>query len=117
MKFCKANEIPRLHRKDPQIVEGDKANPVLIVTPLDDGREHVQVFGATPDTKLVYDEAGFKGELYSFNTEIENQGTHLKMTSTVGDYDKEIGEGTTEIKQAGNLTSSKLEFEIGASDE
>ena len=100
---------------DPQIVEGDKANPVLIVTDLDDGREHVQVYGAYPDTKLISKEVqGFIGEPYQIKTDIENNGIEMSMDTTLGDKSIDINKGSNSISHTGELQGQHIIIELGA---
>lgn len=102
---------------DPQIVEGDVPNPVMIVTPLDDGREHVQVYGATKDTKLVYSgNEGFIGEDYGLKTTIENNGIDLDLSTSLTEEKKRIEKGENKVNLQGEL-STKLSIEIGVPSE
>lgn len=100
---------------EPQIVEGDKANPALIVTDLEDGRSHVQVYGANVDTKLISKPINeFDGELYSLKTEIENLGISLDMVSTVSEEITTINKGDNKVEHIGELEGNQIIVELGA---
>lgn len=102
---------------DPVIVEGNVPNPVMIVDTLDDGREHVRVFGATKDTKLVYrGDEGFKETGYRLQTNIENKGVGLSIKSSLSEEKQYLPKGRTEVDFEGELTD-KLEIEIGAAND
>lgn len=102
---------------DPIINEGDKPNPTLIVTELDDGREHVQVYGTTKDTKLVYSgNEGFIGEDYGLKTTIENNGIDLDFSTSLIEEKKRIEKGENKVNLQGEL-STKLSIEIGVPSE
>lgn len=98
---------------DPQIVEGDVPNAVMVVDTLDDGRSLVEVLNPNPDTKLTYKGGtGANGEPYELKTKIDNLGRKLHMETNFGDI--EIGKGYKELTFEGNLDGSQFEIDIGA---
>ena len=102
---------------DPIINEGDKPNPTLLIEELDDGREHVKVYGATKGTKLVYSgNEGFIGEDYGLKTTIENNGIDLDFSTSLTEEKKRIEKGENKVNLQGEL-STKLSIEIGVPSE
>lgn len=103
---------------DPQIVEGDKANPVLLIHELEDGRERVQVHGVKNDTKLISPKIeGLSGEPYQIKADIENNGIEMSMDSTLGDKSISVGKGENSVSHTGELQGQHIIIELGAKDE
>lgn len=103
---------------EPQFVEGNKSNPVLLINELEDGREHVQVHGVKNDTKLISPKIeGLSGEPYQIKTDIENNGIEMSMDTTLGDKSISVGKGENSVSHTGELQGQHIIFELGAKDE
>lgn len=98
----------------PEIIEGHDLNAMLLIEDLDDGRKHVQVHNVNENTKLVYTGGGvIKGEPYTLETEIENDGRIFNLSANMLDDKIEVQKGMNDIKKSGELQDKELKIEIG----
>ena len=98
----------------PEIIEGHDLNAMLFIEDLDDGRKHIQVHNVNENTKLVYTGGGvIKGEPYTLETEIENDGRIFNLSANMLDSVVEVQKGMNDIKKSGELQDKELKIEIG----
>ena len=98
----------------PEIIEGHELNAMLVIEDLDDGRKHVQVHNVNENTKLVYKGGNvIKGEPYTLETEIENDGRIFNLSANMFDNVVEVQKGMNDIRKSGELQDKELKIEIG----